>query len=170
MGWESITSLAGPTAGIFDLPSLNLGPYKAVQLMLSGVTVTTDGTDLRLTMYVGTEVVGNYHWAVLPNSTGGTANSDSSTSSVAVFLNSITAAWDTGNAAQEAFGATITVDAPTSALQKKVSYEAYHVGPTGNAINGKGVGLMENTGAITGFKVAGSSSLLTGRLDLLGLE
>jgi hypothetical protein len=57
--WVLISSLDAPTAGVFDFPSLTLTSYSAVQVIGSGITVTTDGTDIKLTVYQGgSEVTG----------------------------------------------------------------------------------------------------------------
>jgi hypothetical protein len=77
--------------------------------------------------------------------------------------------WDTGNDTGEGFGCVITVDnANSAALHKHVEFQCVATGPTGVVLQTSGVGVMENTGAITGFKISGTSSLTAGNVRVLG--
>ena len=171
MAWAIISTLTSPTAGVFDFASVDFSTYKVIRVHLSGITVTTDGTDLRLTFYVGgSEVTSGYNWLVRAMSTGGTSNADSAATQASLLLTSNDANWDTGNASTESFGGVVTVDAPAStALHKKAAFEVCHVGPTGNAITSQGMGQMNNAGAITGLKIGGTSNLTAGKVRILGL-
>lgn len=171
MAWTLIASLDTPSSGAFTFTSLTLSSYGVIQIICSGITVTTDGTDVRLTFYVsGSEVVTGYRWGSKSVSSGGTANNDGDTSDPSILLNSNDANWDVGNASTKSLGAIITVDAPAStALHKKAEIEAVMVGPTGNVLINSGVGVMENAGAIDGIKISGSSNLTAGKVRILGL-
>jgi hypothetical protein len=170
MAWTLIDSLNAPTSGVFDFPSLTLTGYKVLRVELSGITVTTDGTDVRLTFYVGgVEITAGYSWIVRSISTSATANPDSATGAASMLLVGNDANWDVGNASTEALGGVVSVDSPVStALYKRASFQIYAVGPTGNAPTTMGVGQMDNAGAITGLKIGGTSNLTAGKVRVLG--
>ena len=169
--WTEIDRLTAPTAGVFDFPSLTLTGYEVIQIVVSGVTVTTDGTDVKLTFYVGgSEIVTGYRWGqqAVASTTGNTEDGD--TSDPSILLNSNNATQDTGNAAGEGFACMITVDAPLStALYKKAEYETVNSRTDSETEVQLGIGLMENAGAIGGLKISGSSSLTAGHVRILGL-
>jgi hypothetical protein len=68
--WAIITTMDAPSSNVFAMTGLTLTTYKKLCLEMSGVTVTTDGTDIRLTFYVATvEITGtSYQWQVSPAS------------------------------------------------------------------------------------------------------
>lgn len=171
MAWTLISSLDTPSSGVFDFPSLTLTGYSVLEIICSGITVTTDGTDPKLTFYVGgSEVVTGYRWADRAVSASLSGIADGQTSSTSILLGSNDAAWDVGNAATESFGARIVVDNPLStALYKKVTFESWMVSPAGNPLAHDGAGLMENAGAIGGLKISGTSNLTAGKVRILGL-
>jgi hypothetical protein len=171
MAWASIDSLDSPASGAFDFPSLSLGSYKVVRLEFINIRVTTDGTDLQLTAYISSaEVTTGYHWAFDPTSTSGSSDADSGVTQAAWFLNQNNANWDTGNAAAESFAGRVVIASPaSSALHKMINITSIHVGPTGNAITSIGFGYLADTGAIGGFKVKGSSDLVSGRVRIWGM-
>jgi hypothetical protein len=167
MTWASVATLDSPTAGTFIFTSLDLSTYAAIEIRCAGIHVTTDGTDVRLTFYVGGgEITGTaYRWTVGQQSTSASSNADQATGAASILLMADTANWDVGSAAAESFGCTILVPNPSSsALHKRVVYESVQIGPTGNAIGGHGAG------AIDGIKIGGTSSLTAGKVRILGLE
>lgn len=169
--WTQIDSKTAPSAGVFDFSSLTLTGYEVIQIVCSGITVTTDGTDVALTFYVGgSEIVTGYRWGqqAVASTTGNVEDGDASDPSI--LLNSNNATQDTGNAAGESFSCLITVDAPTStALHKKAEYETVQSRPDSETEAQLGIGLMENAGAINGLKISGSSALTAGHVRILGL-
>jgi hypothetical protein len=170
VAWTLVDSLSSPTAGAFTFPSLTLSSYSTVQIVITGVTVTTDGTDIALTFYVGgVEITATYRWGQASGSSAAATNADGDVSDPSILLTSNDPNWDVGNASGEGFGAIVTVDEPTStALYKKAGYVSVFTGPTGTMIEALGIGIMENTGAINGLKVAGTSSLTAGKVRILG--
>ena len=171
MAWDVVASLDSPTAGAFTFTGLTLTSYKVIRVEIEGVTVTTDGTDIKLTFYVsGSEVTANYAWFSRSLSTSGTTNADSATAQAAILLVSNDANFDVGNASTKSFGAQVTVDAPGStAIHKKASLESWCIGPTGNAFPVHGVGQLDNAGAIDGLKLGGTSNLVAGKVRILGV-
>ena len=170
--WATISELTSPSGGVFDFPSLSLGGYALVQMILSGVTVTTDGTDPIVTCYVGgVEQTSGYRWGNQNNhsNTSLAGLDDGSTAAAGILLTSNNADWDIGNNANYSFGGLVQFDAPAStALYKKANIEATCNGPSGRINVVSGIGLLENAGAINGFKVAGTSALTGGIVTLLG--
>lgn len=171
MAWAIIATLDSPTAGAFDFPSLTLAGYKVLRIHLSAITVTTDGTDPRLTFYVsGSEVTTGYRWITRSVSTSGTGDSASDGAASQILLVASTANFDVGNAATESFSGTVTVNSPVNtSLYKAVHAETFGIGPTGNAIHTSAMGVMDNTGAIDGLKIGGTSNLTAGKVRVLGL-
>ncbi len=169
--WTQIDSLDAPTAGVFDFASLTLTGYILLEVIIAGVTVTTDGTDIKLTFYVsGSEITSGYRWGTRSYASGGTAAETGSTSAAGIFLVSTAAGHDVGNDTNEGFGAIVTVDAPTStALHKKAHSESAFTDGTGAQRATVVSGNMENAGAITGLKISGTSNLIAGRVRILGL-
>jgi hypothetical protein len=171
MAWAIIDSLTSPTGGVFTFASLTLTGYKVVRVVCSGVTVTTDATDPAITFYVGgVEQTSNYRWVGKSGSTSAANNTDSASAQASLLLVSNDANWDVGNASTKSFGAIITIDDPTStATHKRAIIETWSVGPTGNALTACQAGMLENTGAINGLKIKGTSNLTAGNVRILGL-
>jgi hypothetical protein len=171
MAWTLITSLSSPTAGAFTFSPLDLTGYDVAMIVMSGIKVTTDGTDIYLTFYVGgSEVVTGYRWGSSAVSSSASNLDGVDSSDPRINLTNISANWDVGNAAAESFGGIVRVDQPVStSLHKRVGGEVVMVGPTSNTIYHHTHGLMENTGAINGIKIAGSSALTAGSVIILGL-
>lgn len=167
---ELVASLDAPSAGTFILSGLTLTEYRKVTLEVVGVTVTTDGTDVRLTFYTsGAEVTSGYDCYMHGRSSGGTSNADSVSGGASMLLVSNDANWDVGNAAAKSLGATIIIDGPGgTSLRKMMRHHTHCIGPTGNMISYHGGGVSNITGALDGFKVGGTSSLTGGRVRLWG--
>lgn len=170
MAWDLIDSLDTPTAGAFTFDPLDFTGYSIAQIVLDGITVTTDGTDPRLTFYVaGAEIVTGYRWANSGSLAGGADLDDGDTSDTAISLCSNNAGRDVGNAAGEGYCAIITVDEPLgTSHSKKARWEGVMTTPTGVVLPTIGTGLMGNTGAINGLKLAGTSALTAGKVRILG--
>lgn len=173
MAWVEVDRKTAPASNVFDFASLTLTGYEAIRIACSGITVTTDGTDIKLTFYVGgVEQTGatTYRWVQGAMSSGGTENADNDTSDPSILLNSNDANWDTGNASTASFSSTIVVDKPLStSLHKRCSFVSWMLGPTGNVLVQPGSGVMGNTGAIDGLKISGSSNLTAGVVVVYGL-
>ncbi len=171
MAWAVVSTLDSPTSGTFIFTGLTLSTYKCVQLRMAGITVTTDGTDVRVTWYVGgSEVTSTYSWLGMAQSSGGTANADQAASQASALLVANDANWDTGNAGTKSFGAVVTLHSPAStALYKRSQSIASHVGPTTNVIVSTFCQQMDNAGAVDGVKVGGTSNLTAGKVRILGL-
>lgn len=170
--WDVISTLDSPTSGTFIFTSLDLSAYSILQVKGYGITVTTDGTDPWLRIYVSSsEVTSAIHGRAQQQiSSGGSANNDGAGGGTFVRLVSDDANWDVGNAAGEGCAFTLNIDRPAStALYKRAGYETWATGPTGNVVYTFGCANVANAGAIDGIKVAGTSNLTAGKVRLLGL-
>lgn len=171
--WTQITSMDAPSSNVFAMTGLTLSSYSAIQIVCAGITVATDATDIALTFYVSSsEVTSGYRWGIQGiGHVSGSASAlvDGSTSAAGILLVSDNANWDVGNAATEHFGCLIEVDQPTGSLHKRAKFESILVGPTGGELLEYGVGVMENTGAIDGIKISGTSNLTAGKVRVLGI-
>jgi hypothetical protein len=171
MTWTLVHAVDAPASNIFDIPSLTLTGLKVIEIVVAGVVVATDDSIIRLTFYVGgVEIVTGYRWGGLDISSGASALDDGDASDPSIVLNSDNATWGVGNAASEHFNTSIVVDQPIStALYKRCEIRSAAVAPSGNVVVTSGQGLMENTGAIQGFKIAASSNITAGKVRVLGL-
>jgi hypothetical protein len=168
--WTEIARVDAPVSGVFDFPTPTLTGYRVLELILSGITVTTDGTVVFIQFYVGgTLITTPYRWDVIM-AYANSSNNDADPSASQIDLGSNSGIWLVGNAAGESFSSVVTIDEPLSTTHyKKATYESVLVGTDGNINSQGGSGIMENTGAIDGLKVSGGSALLTGKAILLGL-
>jgi hypothetical protein len=176
--WTPIASLDAPSAGVFDFPTLTLTGFAVLQVVGSGITVTTDGSSLLLTFYVGgAEITGTaYRWgsesARSSTATGAlpAASQDGSTAAAGVGLHSNDAGYTVGIAANESMSFIAFVDTPLStALYKRVGVQSSVVNTSGETVTAHIGAHMENAGAIGGLKVAGSSALTAGKVRVMGL-
>jgi hypothetical protein len=168
--WTQVASLDAPTSGVFDFPSLTLTGYSVIQVVCSDIRVTTDGTDVWIRFYVaGSAVTTGYRWgnAWCSSVTSGTDGSDATT---AILLCPNDVNENAGNAAEEALSSVVTIDAPLSTTTyKKAKYETVLTNVSGVVLGQHGHGIMENTGAIQGILVMGSSDLVSGKIRVLGM-
>jgi hypothetical protein len=169
MAW-AVDSLGSPTAGVFDFPSLSLTSYKIVRLELSDITVTSDGTDVGFTFYIGgVEITANYFWSNNSQNSNSSFLNDSASGSAFILLCSNNSGFDTGNAATESFCATVDVHDPTGSAYRRCSYLSNQISPNPHGTFAVGGGGLANTGDIDGFKVKGTSNLVAGKVRVLGL-
>lgn len=171
--WEEIARQETIGSGALTITGLDLSSLLAIQVVISGVTVTDDGTDVMLRFHVsGSEVSTGYQWGTSVISTSTATTAAGSTSDSGIHLSASTSsAWKTGNASTKSKHAIVTVDSPGStALHKKVFVQSAEIGPTGNAPRTLGSGVLANAGAITGLTVYGSAALTGGKVVVLGLD
>jgi hypothetical protein len=172
-GFTLIASLDTPTSGAFTFTSLSLGSYSILRIVCSGITVTTDGTDISMTLYVGgVEQTGasDYGWGFNGVLTTNSTNIDGIASAANILLTSNDAGWNVGNAAGKAFGSSVYIDRPLStAFHKRVTYHSWFTTTAVNAASGRGIGVLKKTAAIDGVKIGGSSNLTAGKVRILGL-
>jgi hypothetical protein len=141
------------------------------RLIISGLTVTSDDTQIQLRLLInGSEVSGasDYQWGM--RQTGGTSTTvfDSSDSEIALTPDG--ANLNVGNASTKSYSGVVTVFDPASALHKVVHHKGTWVDPPGNYRSTVYAGgALQNSGAITGFKVFGSSNLTGGTVVCLGV-
>lgn len=168
--WTLIDSLDAPVSNVFDFPSLTLTGIEIVQIVICGVRVTTDGTDLRLTAYMGgVEVTASYRWGVQSVSSDATEVDSGDTSDPSMLMQPLTAGWDTGNATGECFNGIVHIDGPLdTAVYKKAEITSLSVSPDGRINSHCGVAILENAAAIEGFKISASSNITGGHVRILG--
>jgi hypothetical protein len=101
--WTPIASASAPTGGVFDFPSLTLTGVEVLQIVASGLTVTTDASLIALTWYIGgSEIVTAYRWGHGALQSGSaTALQDNDTAALLIRPGPDDANWEVGNAAEE---------------------------------------------------------------------
>lgn len=163
-----------PSSGVFDFPSLSLTDVRVLQVILSGVTVTTDGTRMRATFYIGgSEITGtSYRYAMELNPQDGAAGAtDAGISQAAGYLHSATSAYQATNATSRSYNGILWVDEPLStALHKRCRWRASFGSVDNSMVAGVGAFICENTGALEGIKIQGSSAFIGGHCRILGLS
>ncbi len=166
-----IDSLAAPSSGVFDFPSLTLTGYKAIEIDIAGVTVTTDDTEVMLQFYVGGVLITTgYRFSTLLLGSGAAAAGDGATSGSGIKLQSNDANLGVGNDTGERFNSSIQVDEPLNTTRhKRALYESLITLPSGVRHSVQGQGIMENTGAVSGLKISGDSDLLAGHVRVYGV-
>lgn len=169
--WTQLASLDAPSAGAFDFPSITFTGYSVVQIVMSGITVTSDGTSMLFQFYVSSALVtsAGYRWVVRTAQNAAIVG-DAGSSQTSIGLCSNDAGETVGNDTGEAFNGIITLDNVLSATtSKKMEFEVAMTNPAGSGQFGSGVGVMDGTGAIDGFKLTGSSNLTAGKVRVLGM-
>ena len=169
--WDEIGRQESISGGALTLSGLDLTGLVAVRLIVSGITVTTDDTQLSLRFFIGgSEVSGasDYHWGI--RQMGGTSTTVRDTADSEIALTPDGANLGVGNAATKSWSGVVTVWNPTSTLHKLAHIKGVWVDPPGNYRSTTHAGgALQNSGAITGFKVFGSSNLTGGSILLLGV-
>jgi len=169
--WGEITRQETIVSGALTITGLNLVECVAVRLIISGVTVTTDDSQVLLRFYInGSEVSGasDYQWGM--RQMGGTSTTIHDAADSEIHLTAETATMGVGNAASESFHSTVTVTNPAGTTHKKAHIKSVWIDAPGNYRSATYAGgQLNNAGAITGFKVFGSSDLTAGSIVLLGV-
>jgi len=169
--WALIDSVSAPTSGALALTGLDLSAYTTVRMILSGITVTSDDSEVKLTFYTGgSEVTSGYRFRLQGLSSSGSSDTTDSQSTSAIYLNSTSANWGVGNAATKSFGGDYTAfGLASSTLHKLVSGQAVAIGPSDSLVTFQSAGALNNAGVVDGVRVSGSSNLTAGSLTLLGM-
>jgi hypothetical protein len=170
VSWTLVSGADAPASNVFDFPSLTLTGLNVLEVLVSGLVVATDDSVVRLTFYVGgSEIVTGYRWGKFSLSSSASALNEGDVSDPSIAMCSDNATWGVGNATSEHFNASIVIDQPLStAFYKRAEIQAALVAPSGNIVITSGVGIMENTGAIQGLKVAATSNITAGKVRILG--
>ena len=170
MLWDLIGKLDAPISAEFDFPRLFLVPYRAVEIHMAGVTVTTNATNIHLNYYVaGTEITAGYRWTADLIAASGSTGETASNSDSKIVLN--TTGSPVGNASTKAFSGNVSITFPSSsALYKKCNFQTSYTIATATMASIAGAGIMDNAGAIDGIKISGDSDLTAGRVRLIGIK
>lgn len=168
-----IATADSPTAGVFDFPSLSLGSYRHLEIVLAGVTVTSNNTRIQLTYYIGgSEITGTaYRYAhELNTQDSAAANQQGAISQAAGFLQISTAGYTSIDTAARAFNALIRIEEPLSTAHHKLARVRAPFGSSSNSLVGSiGAFICENTGAVQGVKIQGSSAFTAGQCRVLAV-
>lgn len=169
--WGEVARQETLASGKLTIAGLDLTGIQVVRLYLNGVTVTTDDSQVLLTYLIGgSEVTAGYRWALRRLGAGVDGTSGSNSDS-AIHLTSAAATQGVGNASTEGFDAVVTVYHPGGSLFKRANWRSVWSQPDGTVMQSAFSGAaLDNTGAITGFVVAGSSDLTAGTVIVLGVE
>lgn len=171
--YTEITRATAPSSNVFDFPTVTMTGYKAVEITVAGLTAATDNSVVTLQMYVGGSLITSGHrFAVIGAFNAGTSSSTGTTSGSGIRLGFDNLSNMIGNAAGESFNCILQIDEPLNTTRyKRANYEFFYA--TANAastrIAGLGMGIMENTGAIDGFKIITSSNILAGNVRICGM-
>lgn len=171
--WGEVARVTSVSGGKLTISGLDLSGLMLVKIFISGVTVTTDDSQVLFRFIIGgSEIATGYRWAGAFVAPSITAHDGSSNSDTSIHLTSSTAAEGVGNASTEGFGAVLTIPGPAStSLYKKVYYHSAYSNPAGNGMSSFNAGgQLDNASAVEGFVVLGSSDLTGGSMIVLGVE
>lgn len=172
--WTQIASMDAPSSNVFAFTGLTLTGYIKLQVVMSGIKTGTDGTDIKVTLYTGAaEQTGAtaYRWGDVVYDDNNAATESGDASDPSIQLTDPTVSEDLGNDTGEGLDGLIELDNPNStALHKRIHWEMVHTNPTGEVTATNGVGVLQNTGATDGIKIAGTNNLTAGHVRLLGLQ
>lgn len=169
--WDEIASTDQLASGTLVLSGLDLSQFSVVRLLLTGITVTSDDTQIRLRMHVGgSEVATGYLWVDWRCTTAATDSLSASTADTSVNLTIGASGGGVGSGSTASFGSVVTLTHPGStSLHKTLSGRSVWRHATDATVS-LVAGLLPETGAITGFTVLGTSNLTAGRVTLIGVE
>jgi hypothetical protein len=172
--WGEVARQETLSSGKLTISGLDLTGIKVVQFHISGVTVTTDDSTVSCRLIIaGSEVSSGYRYAFQARDSVATAAGQfgGSTSASEILLTATTATMGVGNASTEGFSGVVTVYNPAGALHKRCFVRSSYLTPAGN-VGGIdfGGGQLNNSSAVTGFIVQGSSNLTAGTVIALGVE
>lgn len=172
--WEEVGRTSSVSGGAITLTGLDLTPYMAVQVILSGITTGTDDTQVHLRFTVSGSAVSasDYQWII--EATGATTGffegtADSDDTEITLTRQAATAAL--GNASTESLSGVVTIFMPTSGSLYKVAVAEldYVQAASASIITTAVGGLYESTNVIDGVQLFGSSNLTAGTIIVLGL-
>jgi hypothetical protein len=168
--WTEIATANSPSGGEFVFSSLTLTGVVQLLVVCSQVTVTTDGTYMKLGLYIGGSLItSGYRSSQGQIITSGLANTDANNTSAIWLHSDDSGTWNVGNASGESFGGLIWIDSPLStAFNKTVRFQTCHITQAVQRSSGcAGGGCLDNTGALEGFKLFGDSALTAGKVRVL---
>jgi hypothetical protein len=169
--WEEIDRTSTLASGTLVLAGYDFSGIAALQIIVSGVTITTDDSTVEMRFYIaGSEISSGYQWELSMGNSAGTTAAPVSASDDSIVLTDTTATRMLGNVSTEAFGAVITIYDPGSALHKRCRYTCGYGQAVGEVARIRGSGELANSGALTGVVLMGSTNLTGGTIVLLGLE
>lgn len=170
--WGEVGRVTSLSSGALVLSGLDLSGLLVVRLFINGVTVTTDDTFVKLRFYVaGSEVSSSTYQRTDRRVMNGVDQVGGSSGDDSMALSSVGTANGVGNASTEAFHSVVTIyDVASTSLYKKCFWRSAYSVPSGDLMTTYGAGALLNTGALTGFKVFGTSNLTAGSIIALGVE
>lgn len=174
MALDVIAHLSAPSSGVLQFTGLTLTSYALVRMILNGITVTTDDTEVALRFIIGgSEISTGYRYSglghIIDSAGSGT---DTSTSDDRLNITGDLSGEAVGNAAGRSLSAVIDIPAPGIASVNRFAFmqAVWEHGGTGRLHMARHGGQVLNTGAIDGFKVLGDSNLVAGKATLLGFS
>lgn len=169
--WGEVARVTSVVGGKLTISGLNLSGIQVMRLYINGVTVTTDDSQIFLRFLIAdAEISTGYRWGV-NRLTSGLNDLVASAAGTELPLSS-SSTRGVGNASTEAIGAVVTIFDPGSAtLYKRSWYHTVYSKPDGTLMElATSIGALENTGALTGVVLYGSSDLTAGSIVVLGVE
>lgn len=170
--WTKIADQLAPASGYFDFQALTLSGYTAVEIIASDLTVTSDQSIIQIVFYKAGPTaltVYGYHNAILTDGATVVEESDSAQTEIPLSFFD-TATYKVGNAAGEHMGFKLLLAHPTLASKNKhCSFHGAFINSAGAGCRFEGGAMIVDTAAITGFRISGSTDLLSGKVTLVGL-
>jgi hypothetical protein len=159
---------ASAASNVIQLTGLSLSSYDALEIDLSGITVSADG-EVRMQIEIaGSLVTTGYKWTCFSDSTSGTDQGGEGAAGTGINLTGNGASYSLGSGAGKSLSGLLFMPGPGSANYKQVVgnlIQAYT--GTNHGRNTVG-GTIENTGVVTGLKIYSPTVNITaGKVRLL---
>lgn len=162
MGYEKIAELTTPTSDVLDFTGLSLSGYDDIQVRVEGIVVGTDNVALVAQFVIGGSLItSGYRWHVWAVNSGGTQNTDNSTSAASMTLTRSAASSAIGNASGETFAGIYSIGNTNEAMHKFLRGHAAYTDSAGNLRHVRSLGHLANTGTLDGIKFSLSSGTMT---------
>lgn len=160
-----------PTDDVFDFSDLDLSDYSEIEVVMEGLTLSATGLPV-ITFYVdGTEATTGYHVASRSDAASGSSETAGYENGDSIeLLDDTSTNWqlDPSNTGA-CYSGSLSLFNPTGTAHKNFVFRGgTGAGASDVSVTTRGGGTIRNTGAITGIKVAGSSTISTGRVTVYG--
>ena len=173
--WGEVARQETISAGKLTISGLDLSGIQVCRVLINGVTVTTDNTQIFLRLHIGGSEVSasayRYSTRRLTTSVDDIISSGSGIDVTEIPLSSSASSRGVGNASTEGFGADLVLFGVSGSLYKRGSLHTWYTKPDGVVMSHyAGTLQLADTGAVTGLTVYGDSDLTGGSVVVLGVE
>lgn len=169
--WKEIGSYS-VASGVIDVQGLTLTAYEEIQIRIQNLNFSGTKDHLRFRFYMGgTLITSGYRYRTEQLATNGNNDTSNSTSAGQIHINSSNTGWEVSTSGKAGISGTIAIANPSGGQNKVSRFTGETNFDGGNCGIVDSVGNLDNTSAITGFRLYGGTyNLAGGRAVLLGRD